>query len=388
MLVVSDSVATGWRHRRAICFRRVPVEDHTNQRSVKASNNSLDRPATALRRVNDGVLPGLLSLVPAPLFQTMLGISPIIPYYHIVSDEEVPHVKHLYRHRNVRQFAQDLDFFLSNYEPLALQDLVEHFEGKKSLPKRCFLLTFDDGFREMHDVVAPILRAKGVPAIFFLTTGFVDNADMAHHCKLSLLLDHLARVPGAAVKEQTLSLLARNRVEGGSFESQMVSICYRQRHLVEEIAALCGYDFGQYLSSRKPHLTSDQIRSLLRQGFAFGAHSIDHPLYADLPLEEQVRQTNDSRQFLIERFQIDCRAFAFPHSDAGVTAAFFETLFAPRQLAVSFGTGGMVRHFFARNLERFSMEKAPFPARGIVAKHYARGLCKRLTGKSPVPAPA
>jgi len=311
-----------------------------------------------------------------------------VPYYHIVADHDVPHVKHLYRHRNVRQFTQDLDFFLSNYEPLALQDLVEHFEKKKSLPKRCFLLTFDDGFREMHDVVAPILRAKGVPATFFLTTGFIDNEDMAHHCKLSLLLEHLVRTPSATIKEQALSLLARNRVEGSSFESRMVSIRYHQRHLVAEIAALCDYDFGQYLSSRKPHLTSDQIRSLLKQGFTIGAHSVDHPLYADLSLEEQVRQTNDSRQFLVERFQIDCRAFAFPHSDAGVTAAFFERLFAPRQLAVSFGTAGMVRHFFARNLERFSMEKTSLPARRIVAKHYARGLCKRLVGKSPVPAPA
>jgi len=347
---------------------------------MKLSDNGSVQQAAGGRLVKDRILPRLLSPVPIPLFHAMLGASLVLPYYHMVSDEEVPHVKHLYLHRDIQQFTRDLDFFLAHYEPVALKDLLANLDGKGPLPKRGFLLTFDDGFREMHDVVAPILQAKGVPAMFFLTTGFIDNADMAHHCKLSLLLEHFAEVPSVSVKAEAQKILDANRVEGDSFKTQMVSVRYAQKHLVTELAALCGYDFGQYLSSRKPYLTSEQIHSLLKQGFTIGAHSVDHPLYADLPLAEQVRQTRESMQLLVERFQIDYRAFAFPHSDAGVPPEFFKELFQHRQLVVSFGTRGMVKHPFTRNLERFTMEKTSLPARQIVAKQYGRGLYRRLAG--------
>lgn len=317
-----------------------------------------------------------MALLPVPWLHRMSGVSVVLPYYHMVSDESVPHVKHLYSYRNVRQFTQDLDFFLTHYEPITLHDLLGHLDGKKTLPKHCFLLTFDDGFREMHDVVAPILRAKGVPATFFLTSGFIDNADMAHHAKLSLLVEHVAQSTNKNLRSAAQDVLVRNQIGGKDFTAQMVGITYQQRHLVTELAALCGYDFAQYQSAQQPYVTSTQIRSLLQQGFTVGAHSLDHPLYAAVPLAEQLRQTRASMAFLIDRFQIDYRTFAFPHSDAGVAAGFFETLFPTGELAVSFGTRGMVPHFFPRNLERFSMEKTQLPARQVVAWQSLRGWRK------------
>ena len=41
---------------------------------------------------------------------------------------------------------------------------------------------------------------------------------------------------------------------------------------------------------------SEQVIELLKLGHAVGAHSIDHPRYADLSLEEQLHQTRDQRQ--------------------------------------------------------------------------------------------
>jgi peptidoglycan/xylan/chitin deacetylase (PgdA/CDA1 family) len=324
------------------------------------------------------ILPTLVSSVPFPVSLPTLGIPLVIPYYHMVCDEQVPHVKHLYRYRDVRQFTKDLDFFLSHYEPVTLEDLFQHLNGNRSLPKRSLLLTFDDGFREMYDVVAPILKAKGVPATFFLTTGFIDNVDMAHHCKFSLLVEHLAQISNSDVEMQVQQILAEGRKVRASIQSEMVSTRYAQRHLATEIARVCEYDFDQYLAKHQPYLNSNHIHSLLKQGFSIGAHSVDHPLYSELPLEEQIRQTVESIRFLIERFDLDHRAFAFPHSDAGVRAEFFKEMRDTWQLQVSFGTAGMRRHFFPRNLERFSMENSSLPAAQIIRMNYLRGLLSRM----------
>ena len=52
---------------------------------------------------------------------------------------------------------------------------MEAVEGSGKLDRRCLHLTFDDGFRELHDVVAPILLRKGIPATFFVNSAFIDN---------------------------------------------------------------------------------------------------------------------------------------------------------------------------------------------------------------------
>jgi peptidoglycan/xylan/chitin deacetylase (PgdA/CDA1 family) len=299
----------------------------------------------------------------------------------MVNDSEVPHVKHLYTYRGEAAFKRDIDVLLGRFRPISLEELIAHLLSNSELPRDAFLLTFDDGFREMHDVVAPILLEKGVPATFFITTGCIDNQNLAHHNKLSLLLEHIFKSENAALNEKVSLWLSRQGILGDDLKLRVLSIDYHQGHLAEELAAVCEYDFEEYLATRKPYLTSEQIWWLLKQGFTIGSHSIDHPLYATLSVEEQLYQTRESLRFLEERFQLPYRAFAFPHSDACVKLDFFRVLFGEGSLDVAFGTGGMLRHFFSRNLQRFTMEKTLLPAESILAKQYARVVYRTLTSR-------
>ena len=37
------------------------------------------------------------------------------------------------------------------------------------------VITVDDGYRDFYDIAFPVLREEGVPATFFVTTGFIDG---------------------------------------------------------------------------------------------------------------------------------------------------------------------------------------------------------------------
>jgi peptidoglycan/xylan/chitin deacetylase (PgdA/CDA1 family) len=147
---------------------------------------------------------------------------------------------------------------------------------------------------------------------------------------------------------------------------------YARRHLVKDAAALCGCDLAVFLSVQKPYLSAGQVRALLDRGFSIGAHSMDHPLYNAITLDEQIRQTRGSMKFIAETFGIRCQSFAFPHTDTGVGVEFFAAMFGKDGLEVSFGTAGIRPHFFPRNIERFTMEKTDFPADRILARQYAK----------------
>lgn len=319
--------------------------------------------------------------VPEAWWDAFSETSCLLPYYHLVSDAPVPHVSPLYRYRSVREFKADLDCLLRRRRALSLDDFLEAVRTDRQPPARSVLLTFDDGFREMHDVVWPILRAKGVPAVFFLTSATLDNAEMCHHQKIALLLARRADAPHRFPEAEAFRLLARAGLAAGQdVEEALRSVPWSVRGVLEEIGALCDLDFRGYARREQPYLTTAQIRAMLAGGMDIGAHSIDHPRYRDIPLDEQLRQTRQSMEALSSRFTLKRRAFAFPHTDQGVSQRFFDAALGEGIIEVSFGTSGPAKDRVSWSFQRFTMEKTTLPARAIIARNRLRQMKLRVSG--------
>lgn len=58
------------------------------------------------------------------------------------------------------------------YEPITLKDFAA---GKVN--ERSIILTFDDGYRDFYENAFPLLKARGVTAVAFVTTGFLNDKD-------------------------------------------------------------------------------------------------------------------------------------------------------------------------------------------------------------------
>jgi peptidoglycan/xylan/chitin deacetylase (PgdA/CDA1 family) len=333
------------------------------------------------------MMPNLLSKgaawVPLQWARPLSGVSLVVPFYHMVSDAHVPHVSNLYRFRTVAEFKSDVEFLVRHFEPVTLTDIVDALNGTRTFHRQCFHLTFDDGFREMHDIVAPILQRFGVPATFFLNTAFLDGGGLAHHNALSLLLESFeSRHVSQAILCQAESLLSPTNV-CPNFRSRILSIRHDQKFLASALAKILEVDFDQYVHATQPYLSSQQIAMLLAKGFSIGAHSHDHPLYADLPLPKQLEQTRMSMDLIRTRFAVNTKAFAFPYNDDGVPRSFFSAVFDEPFLDVSFGTSGLVPHFHPRNIQRVSFEKSdtrrrPIPVAQILARQFVRATYFRL----------
>lgn len=307
--------------------------------------------------------------------------DPLVVYYHMVSDRSVAHVDRLYRFRSVSQFRRDLDVLLKSFRPLSLQDhLLCAKEGRLPHPNN-FILTFDDGLRECHEIVFPILSEKGVPATFFLCSAFVDNKDIAYDFKKALLAGRLKTFNLTPVEANRIrGLLEEAGLNGTDLESTLLQVDYRRRSVLDEIAMVLDYRFTSYLETARPYLTSHHVFDLLKSGHAIGAHSIDHPRYRDIALEEQRRQTYESVRFVKEQFGLNYGVFSFPHSDTCVSREFFRELFASGEVDLCFGNQGLLEDSVRGNIQRVSMEKTSMSAEGILAKNLARRCIKRLTG--------
>jgi peptidoglycan/xylan/chitin deacetylase (PgdA/CDA1 family) len=296
------------------------------------------------------------------------ALGPFLPTYHLVTDgEEVAHTRHLYRHRFARQFEADLDVLLQAFSPISLDTLVAHLDGEVPLPRRSMFLSFDDGLRQQVEIVAPLLRRKGVPATFFIVRDFVDNASLFYRFKASLLIDALTGVDEIRLA-QIGSRLQLPRPDHERCVGAILRVGHANRIVLDELAAMLELDFDDYLAKRRPFMTVDEISSLVAAGFTVGAHSLDHPRYAELPLAEQLRQTRASVDFVRSTFAAGPAAFAFPFSDEGVGQEFFASAFSTGGLAVSFTSGSRSRQQWPRNLRRTMMDEREGSARQVLRR--------------------
>lgn len=71
-------------------------------------------------------------------------------------------------------FAAQLDWLARNdYRVVRLKDLGEFLEGKRALPRRAVVITFDDGYASVYRQAYPLLKKYGFPATVFVYTDFV-----------------------------------------------------------------------------------------------------------------------------------------------------------------------------------------------------------------------
>lgn len=327
-------------------------------------------------------------MLPFRIWRKLANPDIIIPYYHMVSDDEVLHTKHLYPHKSKKQFSDDLDCILKFFSPVSMSDVMKYAHTHKSLLPNALHLTFDDGFREMYDIVAPILLRKGIPATFFINSSFVDNKSLCYQHKASLLADQTFRNSLAPHKRDGIrKLMPGANLTPEDIKAVMLSIAYRDRFLLDDIAKIMEVDFSDYLSKTKPYLTIEQIEKLLSDGFSIGAHSIDHPFYADLSLEDQIHQTSESASFIKRRFNLSYSVFAFPHSDRNVSQSYFNTIKKSGLVDVSFGTSGLIADCVPNHFQRISFEKPLWPAKNILSYQYAKRLYRILRWRNTITRP-
>ena len=65
-----------------------------------------------------------------------------------------------------RNFGDHIDWLTENgYHFISLQQIIDAHAGKKPLPEKAVLLSFDDGFESFYTRVFPILKARRIPAV-------------------------------------------------------------------------------------------------------------------------------------------------------------------------------------------------------------------------------
>lgn len=279
-------------------------------------------------------------------------IKTISPFYHFVVENKNDLVNQLYTPKTKKHFIRDLQFFKKYFYSLSIEDFVN---GDLKNNKFGFFLSFDDGLSNFNSVVTPILLKEKIHAINFLNSDFIDNKGLFYRYKVNILIEFILKNKLLEDQKNEIAKFFDTKIiTKKRLIRKLKKATFKDTNILDNLAMVFKISFSDYLEKIKPYLTTNQISELQKQGFDFGAHSKNHPCFAEISLDEQLKQTVESVNILQKRFSLESRFFSFPFSDDGVSNEFFSIV--KQEGIITFGTSGIRDENSSMNFQRIPME--------------------------------
>lgn len=209
-----------------------------------------------------------------------------------------------------------MDWVASWFNVLPLDQAIDRL-AQQSLPARAAAITFDDGYADNHSIALPILKKHGLPATFFIATGFLDGGRMWNDTIIeSIRLSPASKLDCSSINlgVYPLNSLSEKREAIRSLIQQIKYQSIQKRlELTADIA-----DLAQAKPPSNLMMTTKEVIQLHEAGMQIGAHTVSHPILAKINLDDARQEIQESKRFLEDALGERIRLFAYPNGKPDV----------------------------------------------------------------------
>jgi peptidoglycan/xylan/chitin deacetylase (PgdA/CDA1 family) len=214
-------------------------------------------------------------------------------------------------------FRAQLLFLRAHFDVLSAGRLLDAVDGGHLSVKRpAAIVTFDDGYRDNCDVAMPILRDLGLPAVFFIAAGYIDEPRLTWWDRVAFIIKQTgrARLELDYPVRGTVDLRAQGRLRA----IRQILRVYKQAAAIDQSRFFEGLEHAAGVRvdtesvGRDLFMSWDQVRELKRAGMDVGAHTFNHPVLSRLPEDAQRYELTRSRQRLEAETGAPVRLMAYP----------------------------------------------------------------------------
>lgn len=180
-------------------------------------------------------------------------------------------------------------------------------------PQPRFILTFDDGYRNILTQALPILERYQAPCIIFLVSGFVDGDLQPYEVILARFIESVQKI-----HVPRIGTIESRTLEDKEAVYQRVRAALKRRHPSNRQRYL---DTLRKANNRSlPHLrndeflTWDEVRTLDHHPLVtIGAHTHAHPVLTTLPLWQAYTEIKKSKDRIESMLKHPIECFSYPY---------------------------------------------------------------------------
>ena len=180
----------------------------------------------------------------------------------------------------------------------------------------CVAITFDDGYRDNHDIALPILKKHGVPATFFVTTGFLDDDVMWN----DVVIESVRARIGDSIDLGVIGGERETLETADDAAALLRKILPKIKRLPSDQRPQAVADLSRaagYVRESRVMMTESEVRSMHQCGMEIGAHTVSHPILMNLADDDAYREIEDSKRALEGITGETVSSFAYPNGRPG-----------------------------------------------------------------------
>ncbi|MCX7902363.1 MAG: polysaccharide deacetylase family protein [Burkholderiaceae bacterium] len=201
------------------------------------------------------------------------------------------------------------------FNVIPLAEAAERLQ-RGALPARALAITFDDGYSDNVQVAAPILRRLGLPATFFVATGFLAGENMWNDRVIEAIRRSRAErldLGDLGMGTVAIGTIAQKRAVIDRVLTAIKHAPPAERSAaVERIEELCDAPPAPSLM-----MNCEQVADLAAAGFDIGGHTVTHPILARLSPEEARAEIAGGKSDLEAIVGRRVALFAYPNGVPG-----------------------------------------------------------------------
>lgn len=245
----------------------------------------------------------------------------VLSYHGVIPDE---YAHHRLRSRNmvtVSEFRSQMIEATRAFTPICASDFRAWRKTGAVLPRNPLLVTFDDGYANNLTYAVPILNEVGVPAIFFVTTGYIGQQRLLWPTEIYLRV-YFWPEPTVPLPQGGDVGMPRSHTGRAALAAHIEEDC---KHLpvdasteyVFTLRKLNTTDitatFGEAERTMFAFLTWDDVRKLRKLGFVVGSHTVEHPILSRVPAAQLPHELQRSKLTIEWEIGRECLCFSYPN---------------------------------------------------------------------------
>jgi peptidoglycan/xylan/chitin deacetylase (PgdA/CDA1 family) len=230
---------------------------------------------------------------------------------------------------SIEVLRRQLRLLRSNYNLISPEDVLAWRERRRELPPRAVLVTCDDGLLNHLTDMLPVLQQEDVRCLFFVTGGSAgEDRTMLWYEELFLLLlkarDGAFEIScdGIVISGELGAREQRRRFWWDSVKRLSQVKAESRTRFLDTMRTEFGLEwwktFEESDSRRRRFglLIGSELRQLTAAGMTVGAHTLNHPVLSQAPLDIARAEISESRTNIGSALQSHVWAFAYPFGDA------------------------------------------------------------------------
>ncbi|MBT0662721.1 polysaccharide deacetylase family protein [Geobacter pelophilus] len=216
------------------------------------------------------------------------------------------------------EFEWHIERVTEKYEVICFAEFLLRKQRQAST-RNCAIITVDDGYRDFYQYAYPVLKKSSVPATLFVTSDFIQQRIWLWPDKLKYIVQQLQS--GRYSFEFNHDCFEINTLDNASRLASWMRLsntCIRlpltkREMLIKSLSESMGIEVPRFPSKDYEACNWNELREMQMNRIEIGSHTLTHPVLSMIPVDEMLKELNDSKVEIEQMLNGQVSTFCYPH---------------------------------------------------------------------------